>query len=45
MKIYIFMEAGDGLTLKAFKNDWDADTWWTEYNGKQEGDIYEVELE
>lgn len=44
MKIYIYMD-GFSDKLKAFKNELDADIWWTLYNDKEEGDIYEVELE
>ena len=42
-RIYIYMD-GFGK-LKAFKNEGDAEKWWTEYNGREIGDIYEVWLE
>ena len=44
-RIYIYMEAGESESFKAFKNESDAKKWWTEYNGREIGDIYEVWLE
>ena len=41
--IYLYMDGFD--KLKAFKNERDANKWWTEYNGREIGDIYEVVLE
>ena len=48
-RIYLYMDGfgnrKEAFNFKAFKNESDAKKWWTEYNGREIGDIYEVWLE
>ena len=45
MIVYIYMEGGDSESLRAFRNEDEGRKWWTEETGREEGDIYEVELD